>query len=80
MMIFNYGKPLPLFEDWMEENEAKIFQLKTRQFDFGDNAIGQENQVKKMELEGAIRSFNEEKQDDLLMKLISLNNFDENNH
>ena len=77
-LIHNSGKPPPLFEDWTEENEAELFQLKTKQFDLGDTALGRAMKVKKMELEGAIRSFNKEEQDDLLAKMILLNNFDEN--
>ena len=59
-LIHNSGKPLPLFEDSMEENKAKLVQLKTKQFDLGDTALGQAKQAKKMELKGAIRSFNKQ--------------------
>ena len=58
--ICNSVKLLPLFQAWTEENEAKLIQLKTKQFDLGDTALGQAKQVKKMELEWAIKSFNKE--------------------
>ena len=44
----------------MEENKSELVQLKTKQFDLGNTGLGQVKQVKKMELEGAIRSFNTE--------------------
>ena len=66
----------PEYVKWMDEDESKLEQIKSKQLTISNTALGQFWSEKKRELEQTLKSMEHRERNEILSKLQAINNAD----
>ena len=64
----------PEYVKWLDEDEARLKNLKSKQLTIADTALGRFRSEKKRELEQTFKSMEQQERNEFLMKLQAINN------
>ena len=67
-IIYGVREPPP-YEKWSTENKAELVELKKKEINMGDTALGRHQAVQKREMEASIDVMNSEERQILRIKL-----------